>query len=206
MVVVDIGCCKRDFQPHQRCWFSSMSSAQHLTLLIYCRALTTFWPSSRDYIPKCDLKRQLVRRRTKSKTSSKIIYLTLCNASYYTIFISLLFARIVNSLCETGACLPLFSNLEINCGSLGPLYNGWMENVESGAGLGAAVIFHCDNHMLMEGSTSSICQSDGTWRYPPPLCLGKWVSLNFVYVVGRFSFLPPPDIEKKPTSWTICTA
>lgn len=63
--------------------------------------------------------------------------------------------------------------LEINCGSPGILHNGWMENLESGTGLGASIIFRCEESMMMLGNASTVCQIDGTWRYPPPLCLGK---------------------------------
>lgn len=63
--------------------------------------------------------------------------------------------------------------LEINCGPLGVLHNGWMENSESGTGLGASIIFRCDEGMMMVGNASTVCQIDGTWRYPPPLCLGN---------------------------------
>ena len=72
--------------------------------------------------------------------------------------------------------------VEINCGPLGVLHNGWMENSQSGTGLGASVIFRCDEGMMMVGNTSTICQIDGTWTYPPPLCLGN--SVHSVYVSG----------------------
>ncbi|XP_018896895.2 sushi, von Willebrand factor type A, EGF and pentraxin domain-containing protein 1 isoform X2 [Bemisia tabaci] len=64
---------------------------------------------------------------------------------------------------------------EINCGHPGTLYNGWLENIESGTGLGASVIFRCHEGMLLEGNTSSLCLKDGTWRYPLPKCLAPCV-------------------------------
>ncbi|XP_076241504.1 hig-anchoring scaffold protein [Calliopsis andreniformis] len=64
---------------------------------------------------------------------------------------------------------------EINCGSPGVLYNGWIENIEAGTGLGASIIFRCNDHMKLEGNTSSVCQADGKWRYPLPQCLAPCV-------------------------------
>nr|XP_003703173.1 PREDICTED: uncharacterized protein LOC100877094 [Megachile rotundata] len=64
---------------------------------------------------------------------------------------------------------------EIDCGSPGVLYNGWIENIEAGTGLGASIIFRCNDHMKLEGNTSSVCQSDGKWRYPLPQCLAPCV-------------------------------
>ncbi|KAK0075726.1 hypothetical protein PV325_006452 [Microctonus aethiopoides] len=64
---------------------------------------------------------------------------------------------------------------EINCGSPGVLYNGWIENIDAGTGLGASIIFRCNEHMKLEGNTSSVCQSDGKWRYPLPHCLAPCI-------------------------------
>ncbi|XP_065203954.1 sushi, von Willebrand factor type A, EGF and pentraxin domain-containing protein 1-like, partial [Planococcus citri] len=64
---------------------------------------------------------------------------------------------------------------EINCGPPGILHNGWMENLEAGTGLGASIIFRCDDGMLMVGNASTVCQNDGKWRYPPPLCLAPCI-------------------------------
>ncbi|XP_073987217.1 hig-anchoring scaffold protein isoform X2 [Rhodnius prolixus] len=63
----------------------------------------------------------------------------------------------------------------IDCGKPGPLYNGWIENLEAGTGLGASIIFRCHEGMTLQGNTSSVCQLDGTWRYPLPLCLAPCV-------------------------------
>ncbi|KAE8747215.1 hypothetical protein FOCC_FOCC006082 [Frankliniella occidentalis] len=62
---------------------------------------------------------------------------------------------------------------EINCGDPGPLYNGWLENLEGGTLLGASVIFRCKEGMRLEGNASSVCQIDGHWRYPTPRCMGE---------------------------------
>ncbi|XP_054009771.1 uncharacterized protein LOC128893059 [Hylaeus anthracinus] len=70
---------------------------------------------------------------------------------------------------------------EINCGSPGVLYNGWIENIESGTGLGASIIFRCNVHMKLEGNTSSICQADGKWSYPLPQCLAPCVVPQIEY-------------------------
>ncbi|XP_068084486.1 sushi, von Willebrand factor type A, EGF and pentraxin domain-containing protein 1 [Anabrus simplex] len=64
---------------------------------------------------------------------------------------------------------------EINCGHPGPLYNGWIENIEAGTGLGASIIFRCHDGMKLEGNTSSLCLADGRWRYPLPKCLAPCV-------------------------------
>uniref|UniRef100_A0A1B6MNE1 Sushi, von Willebrand factor type A, EGF and pentraxin domain-containing protein 1 n=3 Tax=Cicadellinae TaxID=33370 RepID=A0A1B6MNE1_9HEMI len=64
---------------------------------------------------------------------------------------------------------------EINCGHPGVLHNGWLENIESGTGLGASIIFRCREGMRLEGNTSSVCQIDGKWRYPLPQCLAPCV-------------------------------
>ncbi|XP_046420389.1 protein lev-9-like [Neodiprion fabricii] len=64
---------------------------------------------------------------------------------------------------------------EINCGDPGTLYNGWIENIESGTGLGATIIFRCNPHMKLEGNASSVCQIDGHWRYPVPRCLAPCI-------------------------------
>nr|XP_014289884.1 sushi, von Willebrand factor type A, EGF and pentraxin domain-containing protein 1 isoform X2 [Halyomorpha halys] len=63
----------------------------------------------------------------------------------------------------------------VDCGHPGNIYNGWIENLEKGTGLGASVIFRCSPGMTLVGNTSSVCQIDGTWRYPPPLCLASCV-------------------------------
>lgn len=63
---------------------------------------------------------------------------------------------------------------EINCGSPGILYNGWLENIDAGTGLGASIIFRCQPGMLLVGNTSTVCQIDGRWRYPVPECLGTF--------------------------------
>lgn len=70
---------------------------------------------------------------------------------------------------------------EINCGSPGVLYNGWIETVEAGMGLGASIIFRCNDHMKLEGNTSSVCQNDGKWRYPLPQCLAPCVVPQIEY-------------------------
>lgn len=64
---------------------------------------------------------------------------------------------------------------EINCGHPGTLYNGWLENTEAGFGLGASIIFRCHSDMTLIGNTSTVCQIDGRWRYPLPLCLAPCV-------------------------------
>lgn len=55
------------------------------------------------------------------------------------------------------------------------MYNGWLENTESGWGLGASIIFRCQPEMFLQGNTSTVCQIDGRWRYALPLCLAPCV-------------------------------
>lgn len=64
---------------------------------------------------------------------------------------------------------------EINCGHPGNLYNGWIENIDAGTGLGASIIFRCQPDMLMHGHASSVCQIDGRWRNALPECLAPCV-------------------------------
>ncbi|XP_076642778.1 hig-anchoring scaffold protein isoform X2 [Halictus rubicundus] len=64
---------------------------------------------------------------------------------------------------------------EINCGSPGVLYNGWIENLEAGTGLGASIIYRCNDDMKLEGNASSVCLTEGKWRYPLPQCLAPCV-------------------------------
>lgn len=64
---------------------------------------------------------------------------------------------------------------EINCGHPGTLYNGWLENTETGFGLGVSIISRCHNGMTIVGNASTVCQIDGRWRYPLPQCLAPCV-------------------------------
>lgn len=64
---------------------------------------------------------------------------------------------------------------EINCGHPGTLPNGWLENTESGFGLGVSIISRCHNGMTLYGNASTVCQIDGRWRYPLPQCLAPCV-------------------------------
>ncbi|CAH1957213.1 unnamed protein product [Acanthoscelides obtectus] len=64
---------------------------------------------------------------------------------------------------------------EINCGHPGRLWNGWLEGIEGGTGLGASIIFRCHEGMLLVGNSSSVCLIDGKWRYPLPKCLAPCV-------------------------------
>ncbi|XP_059474921.1 sushi, von Willebrand factor type A, EGF and pentraxin domain-containing protein 1-like isoform X2 [Neocloeon triangulifer] len=75
--------------------------------------------------------------------------------------------------CTSGSCLT-----EVNCGHPGHLYNGWLEGIEGGTLLGASIIFRCREGMVLEGNSSTVCQMDGTWRYPLPKCLGPCVIPN----------------------------
>lgn len=74
---------------------------------------------------------------------------------------------------------------EVNCGHPGHLYNGWLEGIEGGTMLGASIIFRCREGMVLEGNSSTVCQMDGSWRYPLPKCLGKLKSTSQYHLIIR---------------------
>lgn len=75
---------------------------------------------------------------------------------------------------EKNLCSRVFL-AEINCGSPGILYNGWLEG--SRMTLHAVIEFHCIEGMTFEGENErTVCQSDGTWSTPFPKCHGLFVS------------------------------
>lgn len=83
---------------------------------------------------------------------------------------------------------------EINCGAPGVLFNGWLENIDAGTGLGASIIFRCQPGMLLIGNSSTVCQIDGRWRYPTPECLGNLtteVSIQIDQLTNALSFVAP---------------
>ncbi|KAL9706863.1 hypothetical protein quinque_010381 [Culex quinquefasciatus] len=102
---------------------------------------------------------------------------------------------------------------EINCGHPGTLYNGWLENIESGTGLGASIIFRCHPEMLLVGNTSSVCQIDGRWRYPLPQCLapcvvpsisqGQVIPIEFDIDVNSTTIVPTSGSSSKVKHGTV---
>nr|XP_045606863.1 sushi, von Willebrand factor type A, EGF and pentraxin domain-containing protein 1-like [Procambarus clarkii] len=62
---------------------------------------------------------------------------------------------------------------EIDCGSPGELYNGWLEGSRSN--FGAVVKFNCNDGMKYEGYRSTECQKNGTWSHPLPKCLAPCI-------------------------------
>ncbi|XP_021700723.1 sushi, von Willebrand factor type A, EGF and pentraxin domain-containing protein 1 [Aedes aegypti] len=102
---------------------------------------------------------------------------------------------------------------EINCGHPGTLYNGWLENIESGTGLGASIIFRCHPEMLLVGNTSSVCQIDGRWRYPLPQCLapcvvpsisqGQVIPIEFELDVNMTTIIPTSGSSSKVKHGTV---
>uniref|UniRef100_A0A904A506 Sushi, von Willebrand factor type A, EGF and pentraxin domain-containing protein 1 n=1 Tax=Anopheles quadriannulatus TaxID=34691 RepID=A0A904A506_ANOQN len=102
---------------------------------------------------------------------------------------------------------------EINCGHPGTLYNGWLENIESGTGLGASIIFRCHPEMLLVGNTSSVCQIDGRWRYPLPQCLapcvvpsisqGQVIPIEFDIDVNSTTVVPTSGSSSKVKHGTV---
>lgn len=103
-----------------------------------------------------------------------------------------------------------FPSIEINCGHPGVLYNGWIENIEAGTGLGASIIFRCQPEMMINGLGSSVCQIDGRWRNALPECLAPCVvptiSQGNVYPIeiitdenGTTIVHPPTTTTQSPT-------
>ncbi|KAG8223021.1 hypothetical protein J437_LFUL001343, partial [Ladona fulva] len=101
---------------------------------------------------------------------------------------------------------------EINCGHPGPLYNGWLENIEGGTTLGASIIFRCHEGMRLVGNTSTVCQVDGKWRYPVPQCLAPCVVpsvphgrviLNGTAPPALASSTSPPPAPRKRSGYTV---
>ncbi|XP_042893956.1 complement receptor type 2-like [Penaeus japonicus] len=70
---------------------------------------------------------------------------------------------------------------QINCGSPGVLYNGWLDG--SYTTLGAKVIFRCNDNMLYEGhpEQQAVCQRDGTWSHPLPKCFAPCIVPTIEY-------------------------
>ncbi|KAG7173717.1 Locomotion-related protein Hikaru genki-like 2 [Homarus americanus] len=64
-----------------------------------------------------------------------------------------------------------YQEYEINCGHPGYLSNGWLDNIDQGTAMGASIIFRCYPNMTIEGDQSTVCQADGSWSKPLPLCL-----------------------------------
>ncbi|XP_071532550.1 LOW QUALITY PROTEIN: sushi, von Willebrand factor type A, EGF and pentraxin domain-containing protein 1-like [Panulirus ornatus] len=64
---------------------------------------------------------------------------------------------------------------QIDCGHPGYLSNGWLDNIEQGTALGASVIFRCYPNMTIEGDQSTVCQADGSWSKPLPMCLAPCI-------------------------------
>ncbi|KAJ6649684.1 Locomotion-related protein Hikaru genki, partial [Pseudolycoriella hygida] len=86
---------------------------------------------------------------------------------------------------------------EINCGHPGVLYNGWLENIEAGTGLGASLIYRCHPGMLLVGNTSTVCQIDGRWRYSVPECLAPCI----VPTISQGTVIPM-EVEMDPNVTT----
>ncbi|XP_031335519.1 sushi, von Willebrand factor type A, EGF and pentraxin domain-containing protein 1-like isoform X3 [Photinus pyralis] len=86
---------------------------------------------------------------------------------------------------------------EINCGHPGRLWNGWLENIEGGTGLGASIIFRCHEGTRLDGNSSTVCQIDGKWRYPPPKCLAPCVVPQVSQ--GKISLLSRNDTAPSST-------
>ncbi|CAG0887447.1 unnamed protein product, partial [Cyprideis torosa] len=68
--------------------------------------------------------------------------------------------------------------VEINCGDPGDLINGWKQKEDpvNPYSLGSSILFRCNPDMLLVGNTSTVCQADGTWRFPPPKCMAPCVA------------------------------
>jgi len=77
------------------------------------------------------------------------------------------------------------SSKEINCGSPGILYNGWLDG--SGTTLNSAIHFRCEDGMKFVGSSDrTVCEADGAWSAKIPQCLG--MSTTYERNISAYSF------------------
>ncbi|KAI8119427.1 Locomotion-related protein Hikaru genki [Lucilia cuprina] len=140
-------------------------------------------------LPTCVLVTSVVCPTPENPKNGKATYTTLAYNSVVSYECRYGYTLMGESSSRCGAdrkwsgTLPICK--EINCGHPGNLYNGWIENIDAGTGLGASIIFRCQPDMLMHGHASSVCQIDGRWRNSLPECLAPCVvpAISQGYVV-----------------------
>ncbi|XP_031618739.1 uncharacterized protein LOC116337915 isoform X2 [Contarinia nasturtii] len=142
----------------------------------FCQATGDWSPKE---MPTCVLVTSVVCPIPESPKNGKAIYTSLSYNSIVSYECRYGYTLVNDSSRRCGADRKWSGSLptckEINCGSPGVLFNGWLENIDAGTGLGASIIFRCQPGMLLAGNTSTVCQVDGRWRYPVPECLAPCV-------------------------------
>ncbi|XP_055836600.1 protein lev-9-like isoform X4 [Episyrphus balteatus] len=142
----------------------------------YCQANGSWTPKE---LPTCVFVASVVCPTPENPKNGKATYTTLSYNSIVSYECRYGYTLLGDSSSRCGAdrkwsgVLPTCK--EINCGHPGTLYNGWIENADSGTGLGASVIFRCLPDMLLQGFSSSVCQIDGRWHHSVPECLAPCV-------------------------------
>ncbi|XP_030377372.1 uncharacterized protein LOC115626218 isoform X1 [Scaptodrosophila lebanonensis] len=142
----------------------------------YCQSDGSWTPKE---LPTCVLVTSVVCPTPENPKNGKATYTTTAYNSVVSYECRYGYTLVGESSSRCGAdrkwsgTLPICK--EINCGHPGVLYNGWIENIEAGTGLGASIIFRCQPEMLINGVGSSVCQIDGRWRNPLPECLAPCV-------------------------------
>ncbi|XP_028899392.1 uncharacterized protein LOC105217452 isoform X1 [Zeugodacus cucurbitae] len=152
----------------------------------YCQSDGSWVPKE---LPTCVLVTSVVCPTPENPRNGKATYTTMAYNSVVSYECRYGYTLVGESSSRCGADRKWSGTLptckEINCGHPGVLYNGWIENIEAGTGLGASIIFRCQPEMLIQGHSSSVCQIDGRWRNPLPECLAPCVvpSISQGYVI-----------------------
>ncbi|KMY91033.1 uncharacterized protein LOC6732828 isoform X2 [Drosophila simulans] len=177
----------------------------------YCQSDGSWTPKE---LPTCVLVTSVVCPTPENPKNGKATYTTLAYNSVVSYECRYGYTLVGESSSRCGADRKWSGTLptckEINCGHPGVLYNGWIENIEAGTGLGASIIFRCQPEMMINGLGSSVCQIDGRWRNALPECLAPCVvptiSQGNVYPIeittdenGTTIVHPPTTTTQSPT-------
>uniref|UniRef100_A0A6P4EHA5 LOW QUALITY PROTEIN: uncharacterized protein LOC108042246 n=1 Tax=Drosophila rhopaloa TaxID=1041015 RepID=A0A6P4EHA5_DRORH len=142
----------------------------------YCQSDGSWTPKE---LPTCVLVTSVVCPTPENPKNGKATYTTLAYNSVVSYECRYGYTLMGESSSRCGADRKWSGTLptckEINCGHPGVLYNGYIENIEAGTGLGASIIFRCQPEMMINGLGSSVCQIDGRWRNALPECLAPCV-------------------------------
>ncbi|BFF94306.1 uncharacterized protein DMAD_11983 [Drosophila madeirensis] len=167
----------------------------------YCQSDGSWTPKE---LPTCVLVTSVVCPTPENPKNGKATYTTLAYNSVVSYECRYGYTLVGESSSRCGADRKWSGTLptckEINCGHPGVLYNGWIENIEAGTGLGASIIFRCQPEMMIHGLGSSVCQIDGRWRNALPECLAPCVvpTISQGYVI-------PIEITTDENGTTIVT-
>ncbi|EDV98774.1 uncharacterized protein LOC6566632 isoform X2 [Drosophila grimshawi] len=168
----------------------------------YCQSDGSWTPKE---LPTCVLVTSVVCPTPENPKNGKATYTTLAYNSVVSYECRYGYTLVGESSSRCGASAKWSGTVpsckEINCGHPGVLYNGWIENIEAGTGLGASIIFRCQPEMLINGLGSSVCQIDGRWRNALPECLAPCV----VPTISQ-GFVIPIEISVDENGTTIVTA